>query len=46
MYNHCEDLTTGPELPAPTLAEGCYSKMFYECKPQNATCIACNHFSD
>lgn len=31
MFEDCSSLTTAPELPATTLAEGCYSHMFYGC---------------
>ena len=31
MFQNCTSLTTTPELPATTLAEGCYSHMFYYC---------------
>jgi hypothetical protein len=32
MFSNCTSLTTAPELPAKTLAEGCYYCMFYNCK--------------
>ena len=31
MFYGCTSLTTAPELPATTLAMGCYDKMFYDC---------------
>ena len=31
MFEDCYGLTTAPELPATTLAEGCYSGMFEDC---------------
>lgn len=31
MFNGCKSLTHAPELPATTLANNCYSGMFYEC---------------
>jgi hypothetical protein len=31
MFNGCSSLTTAPELPATTLAEGCYANMFQYC---------------
>ena len=31
MFTECTSLTSAPELPATTLAEGCYSSMFAEC---------------
>ena len=31
MFSKCTSLTVAPELPATTLAEYCYEKMFYEC---------------
>ena len=31
MFAGCERLTTAPELPATTLATGCYERMFYRC---------------
>ena len=32
LFYYCDVLTSAPELPATTLAEGCYYKMFYNCK--------------
>jgi hypothetical protein len=41
MFAGCYDLTTAPELPAATLAESCYSHMFYSCKSlSHITCLA------
>ena len=31
MFHGCTSLTTAPELPATTLAEGCYYWMFWDC---------------
>ena len=31
MFEHCHSLTTAPELPATTLAKGCYHWMFISC---------------
>jgi len=31
MFNQCVKLTSAPELPATTLANSCYSNMFYGC---------------
>lgn len=31
LFQNCSVLTSAPELPATTLAEGCYSFMFYNC---------------
>ena len=31
LFGRCNALTKAPELPATTLAEGCYSSMFYDC---------------
>ena len=31
LFKNCAVLTSAPELPATTLAEGCYSSMFAEC---------------
>ena len=31
MFYNCTSLTTAPELPATTLAKGCYYEMFYNC---------------
>ena len=31
MFYNCTSLTAAPELPATTLASGCYSSMFYGC---------------
>ena len=31
MFNGCTSLTQAPELPATTLAYGCYQDMFYGC---------------
>ena len=31
MFQGCTSLTTAPELPATTLADSCYSSMFYVC---------------
>ena len=31
LFKECASLTTAPELPATTLAEGCYSYMFWYC---------------
>ena len=31
MFHNCPSLTTAPELPATTLAEGCYRAMFQGC---------------
>ena len=31
MFEGCKSLTTAPELPATTLADGCYENMFYNC---------------
>ena len=35
MFNGCTSLTTAPELPATTLANGCYSNMFRNCSNLN-----------
>lgn len=35
MFNGCTSLTTAPELPATTLAQGCYSNMFKGCSSLN-----------
>jgi hypothetical protein len=32
MFEGCRSLTQAPELPATTLAEGCYDSMFINCK--------------
>ena len=31
MFTYCTALTTAPELPATTLADGCYTQMFSNC---------------
>jgi len=31
MFSDCSSLTSAPELPATTLAEGCYNSMFLGC---------------
>jgi hypothetical protein len=31
MFSNCTSLTTAPELPATTLANGCYGSMFLQC---------------
>ena len=31
MFSGCTSLTQAPELPATTLEEGCYEKMFNKC---------------
>ena len=31
MFSDCSNLTTAPELPVTTLADGCYRGMFYGC---------------
>ena len=31
MFSGCTSLTSAPELPATTLANGCYGGMFYNC---------------
>lgn len=31
MFDGCSSLTTAPELPATTLANGCYRYMFRDC---------------
>ena len=31
MFSGCTSLTSAPELPATTLAYGCYGGMFYDC---------------
>jgi hypothetical protein len=41
MFWGCTTLTTAPELPATTLAEGCYSNMFSGCSKLNyIKCLA------
>ena len=35
MFEGCTSLTTAPELPATTLADSCYSYMFYNCTNLN-----------
>ena len=35
MFQNCTSLTTAPELPATTLAQYCYSKMFNGCTNLN-----------
>jgi hypothetical protein len=35
MFYGCTSLTTAPELPATTLANGCYTQMFYGCSKLN-----------
>ena len=41
MFRNCTSLTTAPELPATTLAESCYSYMFYGCtKLESVTMLA------
>ena len=37
MFNGCTSLTAAPELPATTLAYGCYCAMFYSCKSLTTT---------
>ena len=32
LFGRCNVLTKAPELPATTLAEGCYNAMFYNCE--------------
>ena len=32
LFNYCTQLTSAPELPATTLADGCYYSMFEGCK--------------
>ena len=32
MFRYCQSLITAPELPATTLANGCYFLMFCECE--------------
>ncbi|MBQ9247440.1 MAG: hypothetical protein IJ171_02515 [Ruminococcus sp.] len=36
MLSGCESLTTDPELPATTLADSCYTYMFYGCESLTA----------
>ena len=31
MFNRCTSLVNAPELPATSLANGCYNSMFYGC---------------
>jgi hypothetical protein len=31
MFYNCTAITTAPELPATTLAQGCYNSIFYGC---------------
>ena len=41
MFNGCTSLTEAPELPATTLAQGCYQAMFYNCTNLNyVKCLA------
>ena len=41
MFSFCEKLTIGPELPATTLADFCYSQMFYSCSTlSDIRCLA------
>jgi hypothetical protein len=41
MFYESDGLTTAPILPATTLAEGCYSNMFWNCKKlDNITMLA------
>ena len=45
MFRNCTSLTTAPELPATTLAESCYSYMFYGCtKLESVTMLATSGF--
>ena len=41
MFNGCSELTSGPVLPARTLAGGCYATIFSGCsKLASVTCLA------
>jgi hypothetical protein len=41
MFMYCTSLVTAPELPADTLAEQCYQRMFMGCsKLKNVTMLA------
>ena len=41
MFSRCSGLTTAPVLPATTLADDCYKKMFYQCyNLSSVTCLA------
>ena len=41
MFNGCSSLVTAPKLPAATLADYCYSSIFYDCSSLNSvTCLA------
>lgn len=41
MFRGCASLVQAPDLPATTLAEGCYKSMFYDCtKLDNLKCSA------
>ena len=41
MFYGCSNLTTAPELPATTLAQGCYGEMFGGCSKLNyIICLA------
>ena len=43
MFKGCTSLTTAPELPATTLASGCYNSMFAGCTNLNyIKCLATN----
>ena len=35
MFYKCTSLVTAPELPATTLANNCYNRMFYNCSNIN-----------
>ena len=35
MFDNCHSLTTAPELPATTLVNGCYQRMFDSCRNLN-----------
>ena len=45
MFSTCRSLTTAPELPATTLASGCYYQMFYECESLNYIKMLANDIS-
>ena len=41
MFSGCKSLTVAPELPATTLATGCYMSMFNDCNNLNyIKCLA------
>ena len=45
MFYGCTSLTTAPELPATTLAMGCYDEMFYGCSKLSKVTMLATKYS-